>query len=139
MPELSQSALPLDRVIEELEGFVAAWALAHPLCPAHVDCTTAVMLKILDGKCKMKAQERVVMGLLYRQVRHLTGERLSADLHPLIERARAGLDDALRESIYARRVLAETMISRPVMKQFKAMIREQGLFAMFEHEGEEDE
>jgi hypothetical protein len=30
--------------------------------------------------------------------------------------------------IYEQRLLAETMLSRPVMKGFKAMIREQGLF-----------
>ena len=32
---------------------VRQWVLEHPLSPAHVDCATAVMLKILDGKCKM--------------------------------------------------------------------------------------
>ena len=35
----------------------------------------------------------------------------------------------LEALIVEKRVLAETMISRPVMKAFKSMIREQGLFA----------
>jgi hypothetical protein len=30
--------------------YVALRAQRHPLAPAHVDCATAVMLKILDGK-----------------------------------------------------------------------------------------
>ena len=42
--------------------------------------------------------------------------------------ARQGADEALKMAIYERRVLAETAISRPVMKAFKAMIRGQGLF-----------
>jgi hypothetical protein len=37
------------------------------------------------------------------------------------------LNDANKMLIYEQRLLAETMISRPVMKGFKAMIREQGL------------
>ncbi|MFD2406831.1 hypothetical protein ACFSVK_15660 [Azorhizophilus paspali] len=50
---------------------VARWAEAHPLSPIHVDCATAVMLKILDGKCKMKPTEKLVMALLYERVKHL--------------------------------------------------------------------
>ena len=33
----------------------------------------------------------------------------------------------MREHIYETRVLAETAISRPVMKRFKARLREEGL------------
>ncbi len=107
---------------------IARWAEAHPLAPAHVDCATAVMLKILDGKCKMKATEKFVMALLYGAVKQRPGLRLDASCHALIDEAGAHLDDAMRLRIYERRVLAETMISRPVMKAFKAMLREQGLF-----------
>jgi len=35
---------------------------------------------------------------------------------------------ATRERVYEERVLAETTISRPVMKRFKARIRREGLF-----------
>jgi hypothetical protein len=38
--------------------------------------------------------------------------------------------------IYEKRLLAETVISRPVMKQFKAFIREQGLL---DHAEENDD
>lgn len=106
---------------------VACWAAAHPLTPAHVDCATAVMLKILDGKCKMRPTEKSVMALLYEQVSDRPGALLGAAEHALIAEARGGLDEAMRLRVYERRVLAETMISRPVMKGFKAMLREQGL------------
>ncbi len=96
--------------------------------PIHVDCVTAVMLKILDGKCKMSLQEQRVMTLLYDAVKVLPGRVLDSELHQLIADARRHLDDAGRNAIYEKRVLAETVISRPVMKAFKAMICEQGLF-----------
>ena len=106
---------------------VAHWLAAHPLSPAHVDCATAVMLKILDGKCKMHPTEKRVMALLYEQVKDCPGALLGAAEHALIAAAGASLDEAMRLRVYEQRVLAETRISRPVMKGFKAMLREQGL------------
>jgi len=106
---------------------VAQWAQAHPLSPLHVDCATAIMLKILDGKCKMAAGEKLVMALLYDQVKRQPGLVLGEDIHHLIAAARSGADEAMKSFIYEKRVLAETTISRPVMKGFKAMIRQEGL------------
>lgn len=107
---------------------IARWTAEHPLSPIHVDCVTAVMLKILDGKCKMKVREKVVMELLYDQVKSQPGELLNDDIHQLITIARDHPDDEMKNLIYEKRVLAETRISRPVMKAFKAMIRRQCLF-----------
>lgn len=117
---------------------VSRWAAAHPLTPAHVDCATAVMLKILDGKCKMAEDEKAVMAQLYDAVKGREGRLLGAAAHALIAQARGNDDPELRELVYEKRVLAETMISRPVMKGFKALIREQGLFeGMGTHSEEE--
>lgn len=107
---------------------VEAWVSQYPLRPPHIDCAVAVMLKILDGKCKMNGEEKVVMRHLYHAVKRCAGERLDAGLHSVIAAAEASIDDTFREQIYEMRVLAETTISRPVMKGFKRMIREQGLF-----------
>lgn len=107
---------------------VVAWAQYHSLNATHVDCATTVMLKILDGKCKMKTKEKQVMRHLYHAVKNKPGELLRDDMHRLIAQAEAQIDEPLRDEIYEKRVLAETMISRPVMKKFKAMIRRQGLF-----------
>lgn len=112
-----------------MDDHIARWLAKAKLTPAHVDCATAVMLKILDGKCKMDAAEKEVMARLYDAVKGSEGLLLGAADHALIAQARAGDDPELRELIYEKRVLAETMISRPVMKGFKAMIRERGLFA----------
>ena len=76
----------------------------------------------------MKPEEKVVMALLYDQVKFRPGKLLGDDMHQLIASARDNLNEELKNFIYEKRVLAETMISRPVMKGFKAMIRQQGLF-----------
>jgi len=115
---------------------VARWALAHPLTPIHVDCAITVMLKILDGKCKMRIAEKRVMELLYDEVKTQPGLLLDTGLHRLIRQAREQFDDSLKNIIYEKRLLAETAISRPVMKSFKAMIRHEGLlgFALDEEQ-----
>lgn len=108
---------------------VPAWVAGHALSPSDIDCATTVMLKILDGKCKMGEVEKRVMAALYDAVRDRPGQRFGESEHSLIATARQGSDEAMRNAIYERRVLAETTLSRPVMKAFKAMIRAEGLFA----------
>jgi hypothetical protein len=108
---------------------VSLWVTQQSLSPSDIDCAVAVMLKILDGKCKMNSVEKQVMTCLYDAVKGRAGLKLGDDEHRLIDQARVDASDALRNLIYEKRVLAETAISRPVMKAFKAMIRQQGLFA----------
>lgn len=107
---------------------VADWVEVHPLSPSDIDCATAVMLKILDGKCKMSTVDKLVMAQLYDAVKGRPGLRLGDAIHGLIATARPAASEALKDFIYEQRVLAETAISRPVMKAFKAMIRQRGLF-----------
>lgn len=115
---------------------VAGWVRTHALTPSDIDCITTVMLKILDGKCKMDEVEKEVMRALYEAVKHRDGERFGGDYHRLIVSARAAAGEEMKNVIYEKRVLAETMLSRPVMKAFKAMLREQGLFAGLAEQGE---
>ena len=110
-----------------MKQHVASWLRRYPLMPLEVDCATAVMLKILDGKCKMPADEKRVMAELYHQVRSLPGALLGAEIHQMIRYAGDSPDEAMRLRIYEHRVLAETRIARPTMKAFKAMIRRNGL------------
>jgi len=108
---------------------VAGWVQVNPLSPSDVDCATTVMLKILDGKCKMGSVDKIVMEALYDALKHRPGERFGDEFHALIAQARGDLSESLKNFIYEKRVLAETELSRPVMKAFKAMIRQEGLFA----------
>ena len=120
-----------------MKEHVANWCEKHPLAPIHVDCATTVMLKNLDASkvsdnidisARLKAEEKIIMALLYEQVKHLPGELFDKDFHELIDVARNNLTESMKEVIYEKRLLAETMLSRPVMKAFKAMIRQNGLF-----------
>lgn len=119
------------------KAHVARWVSEHPLAPIHVDCAIAVMLKILDGKCKMRETEKRVMERLYDEIKTKPGQLLDPAIHTLIAVARERLDDAMKNTVYEQRLLAETSISRPVMKGFKAMIRQEGLLdgALDEEEG----
>jgi len=105
----------------------ARWAEQHLTNPEHIDCTTTVMLKILDGKCKMNETDKTVVPVLYDVVKTRPGKLFGDDYHALIEQARQGMDDAMVMHIYEKRLLAETMLSRPVMKAYKAWLREQGI------------
>ena len=109
---------------------MAIWLERHPLLPIDIDCAVTVMLKILDGKCKMRPAEKIIMTILYDQIKSKTGALFEPSIHHLIAQARRLQDDeALKMQIYEKRLLAETSISRPVMKKFKAFIREQGLLS----------
>jgi hypothetical protein len=115
-------------MMADVKHEIAAWLALNPLSASDIDCVTAVMLKILDGKCKMVAREKQVMQQLYLALRDRTGHRLPCGIHDLIAHALAappGEED--RMAIHEQRVLAETIISRPVMKQFKSMVRRHGL------------
>lgn len=105
----------------------AEWAEAHLHDPIHIDCTTAVMLKILDGKCKMEPDEKQTIAVMYDVVKHRTGKLLDNTHHQLIKTARGKLDDETVMQVYEQRLYAETMITRPVMKSYKAMLRGEGL------------
>jgi hypothetical protein len=107
----------------------AAWAEQFLHDPVHIDCTTSVMLKILDGKCKMNADEKAVIAIMYDVVWQRPGKLLQEDMHKLIAEARRNTDPGVLELVYEKRVLAETMISRPVMKAFKAMLRGNNLIS----------
>lgn len=103
----------------------AAWAATHLNEPGHIDCTTTVMLKILDGKCKMREADKRAVGAMYEVVWQRPGHLLGDAVHALIARARA--DGGLVEEVYEQRLYAETMIGRPTMKAYKAMLREAGM------------
>lgn len=97
------------------------------LGPDQVDCAIAVMLKILDGKCKMPPHEAEIMADVYDIVRDQPARNLGTAEHAMIATARAEGHARFRAEVYEARVLAETRISRPVMKAFKASLRQNGI------------
>lgn len=113
--------------VQHLHHNATLWAQNTTLEPIQIDCVTAIMLKILDGKCKMYPQEKEVLSTIYDVTKHKAGIFLGADIHNLIRIARLGMDEELVNKVYEQRLYAETMISRPVMKAFKAVLREKNI------------
>ncbi|GEM_PF-1982819 len=127
--KVTKSALSLSTLGTTTAGTQALslWVAGANFSRSEVDCITAVMLKILDGKCKMPSDEKTVMASLYDCITGLPGLHLDASYHQLIARAKAIGTEKLLTQVYETRVLAETQISRPVMKKFKARLRAEGI------------
>lgn len=108
---------------------VSAWAAQKQFEPIYIDCATSLMLKILDGKCKMNTEEKKVMAVIYDVVKYKAGKLLDPRVHQLISLARIELNEQILEKVYEQRLYAEQMISRPVMKAYKAMLRQEGILS----------
>ncbi|GAB2197342.1 hypothetical protein MAH3_15250 [Sessilibacter sp. MAH3] len=110
---------------------ITHWTNNNILTPAEIDCATAVMLKILDGKCKMPSNEKIIMQSFYIAVKNQEGLYLDHSYHefiePFLELRKEEISEEKILEIYEKRVLAETQISRPVMKKFKSRLRQEGI------------
>lgn len=93
----------------------------------EIDCMVAVMLKILDGKCKMGRFAKETMERLYESVEGRPGRLLPAKAREVIATARRSPTPELMEEIHRLRVRAECTIPRQVMKSFKARLRRDGI------------
>ena len=107
----------------------AAWARDTVFDAAQLDCIIAIMLKILDGKCKMEDADKSALTAVYDalkvQLGHEFGQCFGDATHTLIENARQnrGENGALVQQICEARVQAEATIAKPVMKAFKQRLQ----------------
>ena len=104
------------------------WVRAAGLAPAQLDCITAIMLKILDGKCKMEARQQSLLAVIYTATRRTRGELFNESHHAVIQAAMLRHPLISSMSIHKLRLYAEAEIPKPVMKAFKHFLR-QSLFA----------
>ncbi|HQS81106.1 MAG TPA: hypothetical protein PKV42_01480 [Thiobacillus sp.] len=105
----------------------AQWSLLVGFNPEQADCTTAVVLKILDNKCKMLPGEKLAVMAIYDAVRHLASPLFECAVHDAIRAARQQPGTLTLEAVHPLRVHAEAAIPKPVMKRYKAFLRD-GLF-----------
>lgn len=131
----------VDRTLSELDSrYKALWDAAHPRTPLHpaaawarraefepiqLDCVTAIMLKALDGKCKMGEADKTALAAVYDVVKRRPGQGLADEVHDLIVAARQGMDADVAGRIHDWRVRAEAHIPKPAMKAFKQRLAEQ--------------
>jgi hypothetical protein len=84
-------------------------------------------LKILDNKCKMLPGEKAAVMAIYDAVKDRPASLFDQRVHDSIEAARARPDDDVMRAIHQLRLQAEAAIEKPLMKSYKAFLRE-GLF-----------
>jgi hypothetical protein len=108
----------------EIPHPAAHWAQTAPLDPIQVDCVTAVMLKILDHKCKMPPEEQMALMAIYSVVKERQGQLFDHSIHAEIAQALQLGGCAGYERIHELRLFAEATIPKPVMKHFKRYLRE---------------
>jgi hypothetical protein len=102
----------------------ALWAETAPLDPLQIDCVTAVMLKILDNKCKMMPEEQMAMMAVYTVVRERRGLLFDPSIHQKIDEALQADTLVSSQQIHELRLYAEKTIPKPVMKHFKGYLRD---------------
>jgi len=100
------------------------WAQTAQLSVSDLDCITTVMLKILDGKCQMNEDQRHAYISIYNVTKVRPGSLLGDEVHQAIDTARQLNRQDIRDHIHQLRLEAEAAIPKPVMKSFKAMVRE---------------
>ena len=109
----------------------AQWAGDQVFTTVEIDCTITVVLKILDGKCRMLPGEKAAVMKIYDVVNKDSAGFFNSNALAIIERARAFEEEAMSRDVARRihelRVIAESVIARPVMKRYKARLRD-GLF-----------
>jgi hypothetical protein len=105
----------------------AAWAMEMDFDPLQVDCTTAVVLKILDNKCKMLPGEKKAVMAVYDMVKQRPAKLFAHDTHQIISAARQQPNNKVMQTIHELRLFAEANIPKPMMKSYKAILRH-GLF-----------
>lgn len=101
------------------------WAETAHLDALQRDCVTAVVLKILDRKCRMEASQQEAMLAIYDTLGPATAGYFGQPVHACIEKARSRihLEEALSDQIHHLRLYAEEKIEKPVMKAFKHRLR----------------
>jgi len=102
----------------------AAWAAGQAFSAIEIDCTTTVVLKILDGKCNMLPGEKAAIMEIYDVIIADDGELFGPDDLNAIHVARNRSTEEIMHRIHALRLYAEAMIPKPVMKQYKARLRD---------------
>ena len=103
---------------------IVIWTNNSRFTASDIDCTTAVVLKILDQKCKMESTDKHAVVMLYDRIKTQAGDCIDPEVHKVIATARMAPTDEVMLNIHKLRVHAESLIAKPVMKAYKQMLRQ---------------
>lgn len=98
---------------------IQAWARQQRFDAEHLDCMTAVMLKILDNKCQMKRDTQQLFIDIYRAMDKHESNLFDLGIHSFIQQVFKHPDPLSLRHIHELRLYAESAIEKPVMKAFK--------------------
>ena len=101
----------------------ALWALGAGFEPIQLDCVTAIMLRILAGRCLMGEAQMNAMAAVYDVVKMRSGQGLGDEVHAIIAAARQGDESSLSVSINDWHARAEAVISKAVMTDFEQLLQ----------------
>jgi hypothetical protein len=98
---------------------IQAWAMQQKFDAQHLDCMTAVMLKILDKKCQMNADTQQIFIDVYRLIEKKESNIFDLGIHGFIDQVFKNPDQLSLMRIHELRLFAESAIDKSVMKAFK--------------------
>lgn len=115
--------------MEEIKK-VIYWALNYEFTKQDYEYATTLTLKILDKKCKMSPEDQEIFMIVYDSMLNREDRALSSQLNSFIQKARDENNPfevkcAYSDDIHNLRVKAEESMQRPIMKAYKAMVREE--------------
>lgn len=98
---------------------IEQWASNTHFNLQQIDCLIGIMLKILDGKCKMDEVTQHSVQIIYRQAHHQQSHLFDPAIHLLIKQSFEDMDRLMAKQVHHLRLFAESAIPKPVMKGFK--------------------
>lgn len=98
---------------------IEQWAANTHFNLQQVDCLIGIVLKMLDGKCKMDKLAQHSVQIIYCQGHHQRSHLFDPAIHCLIEQSFEHMDRLMEKQIHQLRLFAESAIPKPVMKDFK--------------------
>ena len=98
---------------------VAIWASKIRFNSRQLDCLTTLMLKILDGKCKMEQSVQDLVVVIYQSTVKEHVELFDPAVHEFIWEVRKQRNPVTSRQLHELRLYAEQAIPQLVMKQFK--------------------
>jgi len=101
------------------------WAEVACLDNLERDCITAVVLKVLDAKCKMPSFQQEAVLAVYDTLDVYSDGLFGPDVHQAIQQALSSrhIEKSLGDQIHKFRLDAEANIAKLVMKAFKARLQ----------------
>lgn len=98
---------------------IVDWASNTDFNLQQVDCLVAIMLKILDGKCKMDPATQLAVRSVYLNAHRQRSHLFDTAIHDFIASCFSAPDPLSFKHVHELRVFAESAIHKSVMKGFK--------------------